>query len=330
MAFIYEILARFDGILRSFVQVAEPYIRLGELIALLLAIVALVFAYQQYVDSRELMNQARGQQDALTSVISSASDHAEALKKISEHQDARFEDMLRKAELQTVRLEMLANALPTRFVGTFPGNLRDVTELVKRTRRRLVVLIDFCGYGYYSDPHAFREYYQGLRQLTVAQNKELKIICYNRRAGKDAVEFQFPRGAFAEEQRSAAFSHFYRQCFPRLSEPSAWEEFDRESWGYEEDYRQNLHLAGAAILETDSRLPFLAWIRDHDEAIVSFQNLTKFGDFSFRTSDPEFVKFFRTQIDEISAKPYVAVSAPRPPLLVEPHPSVSEASAPLT
>jgi hypothetical protein len=272
--------------LDALMMTAEPFIRVGEIVALVLSAVAIYFAGRQYEDSKELLSNARA--------------HAE-------------------------KLEAVASALPTRFVGTFPDNLRPIGDLVRTANKSLLVLVDFVGYGYYSNPVAFGAYYKALRQHAIDSKVQLQIICYDKagRGGKDAVENQFPPDQFEEQRKSHAFQQFYKVHFPALKEPDKQEDFDRESWEHEEAYRSNLWQNGkdTTVTLTGSPLPFLLWLRDGEEAIVSFQNLTSFGDFSFRTTDPSFIDFFKAQMTLVSrtGTPYAppSVGTPRKPLLVD-------------
>jgi hypothetical protein len=303
-----ELLRALNTTVEDFTHAAEPYIRLGELAALVLAIVAIVFAYRQYKDSAE-------QSGALEKVLRNAGEQRDALTNV-----------LRKAETQLAKLEIVANALPTRFVGTFPSNLHEILEVVRSTESHLLVLVDFAGYGYYSAPREFAAYYQELRKTGLRSGVEVQMICYNRTAGDAAAEYQFPRDAFAAERAGEMYRHFFDVCFPHVPKPETWEAFNDASWSFEDDYRQALHLTGWRLLEAATHLPFTAWVRDHKEAIATFQNLTRFGDeFCFRTTDPQFVRFFEKQIREVAADatPYTApVGRPRQPLLAIDHATI--------
>jgi hypothetical protein len=307
--------------IKNFVAAAEPFIKLGELVALCLAVIAIWFARKQYSDSAHLLAQANDQREALSTVVNAAVEHARTLQQIAAAEDRQFKNVIERAAAQTAKLEAVVTALPTRFVGTFPGNLRPVTELVRNAESELIVLTDFIGYGCYSDPVLFSAYYRRLRQHAAIGRVDLRMTCYNRETGEKAIEYQFPRGDFATERAGATFDAFYHLHFPHLKEPNDWVEFDNQSWEVEEVYRHHLSGTGVNVFVTDRQLPFMLWLRDGKEAIVSFQNLTKFGDFSFRTTDPDFVSFFRKQALDVIAERYLPKPIAGSPLLAASHSS---------
>ena len=81
----------------NFVHRADPFIKLGELIALCLGIVAIWFARRQYRDSNHLLTQAHEQQKALGTMLTTATDHAQTLKKMAATQEQQFQDVIDRA-----------------------------------------------------------------------------------------------------------------------------------------------------------------------------------------------------------------------------------------
>src|SRR5262249_47398797 len=65
----------------------------------------------------------------------------------------------------------------TKSVGTFPNNLDSINRILSGTKDRLMIAVDFAGYGEYSYPAAFEKYAQLLKDLS-AKDVEIAILLY--------------------------------------------------------------------------------------------------------------------------------------------------------
>jgi hypothetical protein len=297
------------GFLEHFVQLAEPYIRLGEIVALILAAIAIWFAVRQFRDSKELMHNAGVEAARLKSLIGQ-------MGTVAASQEEKFRAVLEQADLQTRKLEAVADSLPTKFVGTFPNNLQAILDMVETARDEVVVVADFVGYGSYSDPVRFSHYFSVLRRKVVERSITLRVICYDRTRGSETLRLQFPDGSLESERKSHVWGRFFKDYFPDEPEPGSDSDFRDRLWEWDDDYRDNLFKNGASIKLTDDPLPFLLWLKDGRELIVSYQNATLVGDFSFQSSDKDFVRFFQEQLALIDAREYSGKRNSGVPLLV--------------
>src|ERR1039457_2005446 len=85
------------------------------------------------------------------------------------HHTVALEKLVNDGSKQLDRLQTLADSLPTRFIGGFPGNLRDLTRLVARAMNELCILCDYAGFGSFSAPASFAGYFEEIRRRRVGQ-----------------------------------------------------------------------------------------------------------------------------------------------------------------
>jgi len=112
-------------------------------VTLILAVLAIAFAVFQFLDSRHLKRATEGIQTQNEKVLHAAQDAAE-------------------------------NA-STKYVDEFPKNIPFIRDLVQGTCEHLDILADVPGYGMYSAPGDFQDYYTALlraRRTTVGKNAQ--------------------------------------------------------------------------------------------------------------------------------------------------------------
>ncbi len=79
----------------------------------------------------------------------------------------------------------------THFVDIFPGNMDDITALLNRTNRHLVIVTDFCAYGEYSNPEAYEKYRNAVERLpNPSHSRQIEIHTYDSQTGDKAIRDQ--------------------------------------------------------------------------------------------------------------------------------------------
>jgi hypothetical protein len=229
-------------------------------VELVLAVVAVAFALKQFLDARE----ARGQLDVTH----------EQLRKLQETQS-------------------------TKYVGFFPKNLRDITEVVLKAERALDILVDVGTYGHYSNPDGFQRYFQALSDRC-NRGVKIRLIYYAQELDDAGYILEFPKEDFESERSSTRFKRFF-DFYPGLVKPKTWEEM--KAILQEKERRHHTELQDLAVemrtrTKPFQRSPLSIWVEDGEEAVFSFQNTgPDERDFSFRTRDKtlieEFQKYFR-------------------------------------
>jgi hypothetical protein len=224
-------------------------------VELVLAVVAIVFASKQFQDARE----ARGQLNRTH----------EELRKLQETQS-------------------------TKYVGCFPKNLRDITEVVLKAERDLDILVDVGTYGHYSNPEGFQRYFQAITSVC-NRGVRIRLIYYAQELDDEGYILEFPREEFEDERRSARFKRFF-EFYPGLMRPGTWEEM--KTVLQDKERRHSAELEDLAVemrtrTKPFQRSPLSIWVEDGEEAVFSFQNTGPAErDFSFRSRD-------KTLIDEL-------------------------------
>ncbi len=108
-----------------------------EFLGLILAITAIIYAYEQKKDSEELKNRT-------DSVLSET----------------------KEAERNT---RDLVSSMTTHYVAPFPLSMNTITEKVRGTCATLDAMVDVPGYGHYSSPELFYEYQKAITENCVAR-----------------------------------------------------------------------------------------------------------------------------------------------------------------
>jgi hypothetical protein len=172
---------------------------------------------------------------------------------------------------------------PTRFVGSFPGNLPAVNDLIARTQDRLVILTDYCGYGHYSSPKEYARYKSELVGL-VAKGNVVDLHVYGEELAAQQRANQFDLSN--EQQRAAHFLNLrsrpnfnnyfaYHSAQGRnLARPANATEFAEFMEARQLECIQEMRQAGVNVSrDVAETLPAFMWIRDDEEAIFSIYTL---------------------------------------------------------
>ena len=173
----------------------------------------------------------------------------------------------------------------TSFVGTFPRNIPNITELIDRAGSTLVVLADFCAYGQYSAPAEFAAYKAALKAARQRdRDVDVELHIYDQITADRMTASQFnlaepdkANAGFETERQTDRFKSFFayhRAHGSPKTEPASVEEF--ADLMRREQAACIAELAGAGIRiyqDISSPLPLFVWVRDRDEAIFSVYNL---------------------------------------------------------
>lgn len=109
-------------------------------ITLILALLAILFALVQFFDSLHLKR---------------------TMRRVLRNED----QLLDRVQNLVGAIEDVARSLSSRFIGTFPKNMKEISALVARADRDVIVLTDWVGYAMYSNPEEFEEYKRTLVDL---------------------------------------------------------------------------------------------------------------------------------------------------------------------
>jgi hypothetical protein len=142
-----------------------------------LAILAIIFATIQFVDSR-----------------------------LQEH--LMKEQRLRMLN-QSNQMEGLAKSMSTRFVGNFPLNMSEIVDVVSKTDAKLDIMCDVAAYGHYSQPTLFANYRNHI-QAKRSANIEVRLIVYADDIYERLLSERFAQEKFEAEKKSDRLNFFFK------------------------------------------------------------------------------------------------------------------------
>lgn len=273
-----------------------------------LAVIAIVFAIVQFLDSRRQLRNLRDQGQALVDVTALQSEQYRKIMDVSALESKQNEQIVTMAAVQSQQSEKIvgmadsiskqseqivsmAGSMSTRYVGPFPKNMSEIIDVAKRADRTLWIATDFADYGSYSTPSLYRSLSSIIVEKGLAQQISVKILHYAEQLSRQTAMDQISSDKFygkdgcAAERESEIYKKF---CSKKngLRPTSTYEEFITALINYQEVETTFFKDRGVEIRTTHQPLPVFLWIEDEEDCIFAFKyrNGPKRG-YSFRTRD---------------------------------------------
>ena len=188
---------------------------------------------------------------------------------------------------------LLRNA--TKYVGTFPDNMKEIIQLIDSTKKELLIAVDFPSYGSFSAPEMNDMYQQAI--INLAKNKDVKLILviYNDEKAREASRIQFNHIDWGELKNSKSFKKF-NEYYAGLPNPESMEELIQRFIDLDKKFIKSLEEKRSEIIShTKINLPAYFWISDNEKAIFSFYNLEgQSSEVSFYTKDFKLISVLKT------------------------------------
>jgi hypothetical protein len=265
-------------------------------VTLTLAVAAIIFASIQFCDSLDLKRRIR--------IVLS-----------------KEEEVLTRMENVAQQIESVGRSLSSRYVGTFPKNIKQIIEVVRNADRFVLILTDWVGYAMYSMPQEYEDYKRHLHDLRVreAQPVPVYMAAYDVSCLKAHFKDQFPETLFANEKQNPRFHKFFDRYRHAKPEPGTYAEFLAEMLAIEQEQRAEMKNLGVELQELSQRSLLLLWMEDGEDAVFCFQTHggTERG-LCFRTRD---ISLITTLRDLLSSKWTGDL-----PALPHEHPVISDAT----
>src|SRR5258708_5256491 len=190
------------------------------------------------------------------------------------------------------------NSSSAKYIGDFPQNLKQITDLVKSTQRHLVVVADFPGYANYSDPKLFDEYWKQITLLAArsAPKVRIDVYFYDSATADCAQQLQFAQkrspespSAWRTDPRFARYmSH---RGIPENQQPKTSAALDQLLLKFDEDLIRQMQDLDIRVRRVAVLLPLFIWMKDEEEAVFSFYNLgDAFREVSLETQDTQLIQ----------------------------------------
>jgi hypothetical protein len=86
----------------------------------------------------------------------------------------------------------ILSAATTRYLAQWPGHLVDLSNLISGTRAddEILILVDFLGYGHFSNPIAFKAYFKALKDA-IERGSRVRILLCAEADARACTEIQF-------------------------------------------------------------------------------------------------------------------------------------------
>ncbi|HXB21098.1 MAG TPA: hypothetical protein VNV88_06945 [Candidatus Solibacter sp.] len=110
-------------------------------------------------------------------------------------------------EKQKDDIKEIVQSIYTRYLGSWPDHLQDITKLVASAEKgdELLIFVDQIGYGHYSIPGEFREYLSKLEEVR-NNGTVVRILMYPEDMARKNLEDQFPNDKYPDDQFKTASS----------------------------------------------------------------------------------------------------------------------------
>jgi hypothetical protein len=210
---------------------------------------------------------------------------------------------------QLTELNQVAQSMSTSYVGEFPKNMDSIVKLVGEATSKLDIMVDFPGYGHYSDPDRFKLYSRALQDA--AGKLTVRLLIYSEKAAQETRLRQFRRDDFADKTKTELFQRFFKRINPNLGVPTSYDEFDNKLTQMQHYYESEFLRVGVNVRHTSERLQFYLWLEDNDDAVFSFQNsVREEHEIAFRTRDGKLIETFTGTFSDLWNR---AEAPPLPP-----------------
>jgi hypothetical protein len=211
-----------------------------------LAVIALLFAINQFRDAR--------------------------------HLDHDTEIALARLTQVTSQLADLADKTSTKYLGTFPNNMGAILEVASSPGRDLRILCDYPGYGHYSQPDDFDRYRKRLI-AAVEGGVHVRMLYYSPDIARRMVTDQFSRNdwdAGKIQSRPAFVAYFKNHPGPGMP-PNSYDDFVKALLDQQLQYEQVFCMHGIEIRHYDAPSALFFWVIDSKSGVFSINSRDEKG-----------------------------------------------------
>jgi len=189
------------------------------------------------------------------------------------------------SRIQKSEMREIAESMSTRFIGEFPKNMDNIIQVVSGPTKELDIMIDFPGYGNYSNPDGFKVYFRKI--LDLAERKvKVRMLVYDEKTRTENRARQLKKDFESKIMGSERFDYFFHYVHPTVPVPKNYEEFSTALTKIEAGYEDQLSSQGVEIRKVSSPFVFYLWLEDEEDGVFSFQNADEGArEISFRTRD---------------------------------------------
>ncbi len=177
------------------------------------------------------------------------------------------------SKLTDETVQKIKNAVSTQYVGTFPGNMKAITEILSQTRKSLIIVTDVPAYGCYSNPEDHQKYRQILENLAKPDGGiKIRMVFYSKHKRHESDKDQFANETFDKIKKRSTYKHFFEYWKGKKVEPRDTLGFYKMLNQENTDFEDRFSKFPVDIYYTSKDLPVFMWLRDSTEVVFSFRN----------------------------------------------------------
>ena len=187
----------------------------------------------------------------------------------------------------------ISGSMSTKYVGKFPDHLSEITRLLRTAKRKVVIVCDLLGYGYYSNPTHYMQYKACIADLS-GGDIEVVITIYDEARAMAATKEQLG-DSFDEISKSETFKNYLNFYNKRKEPPTTMAQFyDSMKDDYRKQYNEfNVGTIKIRKAKASKSLPVFFWVVDDRAAVFSFPSLSiDPPEVAFETSDRNLLQMF--------------------------------------
>jgi hypothetical protein len=197
------------------------------------------------------------------------------------------------------RLQGITSSIQTQYVGEFPVNLDEITDVINHAvdQGELDIMTDVPGYAIYSRNEKYQTYFNALIGAHHQKSVRIKMMIYDKDLGEKAFRIQFKLQDFQEEKKNG-FRNFFKKHPP---EPQNYEDFIRQITDLQNDAANQMCRNGIEVrrVPASQKYLFFLWQTNKPEAVFAFRNEAERNrEISFHSLDPKLIEIFKIVFDQ--------------------------------
>ena len=200
-------------------------------------------------------------------------------------------------------LRDISESMSTKFIGKFPDHIPEITKLLRTAKKKVTIVCDLLGYGYYSSPEQYQQYRAAV--LGLSSDVRVKITVYGRERASRAAREQLGT-SFDDIRRSSTYKNYVKYYNIAFTEaPNNIDEFyDLWDENYTRHY-SDFNIKDIMIHQVKNKaIPVYFWIVDDRVAVFSFPSLSiEPPEVAFRTSDRDLIDIFTRVLTDVDPTP---------------------------
>jgi hypothetical protein len=193
----------------------------------------------------------------------------------------------------SIAISKIAKSMSTRYIGEFPKELDEITEVVVLAASELLIMADLADYASYSKPEASDKLLHGI-DVARESGVSVRMLVYSGTPLLETLTSQFPEADFPKIRTSAKFKRYFRDKYPGIPEPTTNVDFLKVLQDKTDDVTKHLIQKGVEIGTLSEKVWLFFWLQDEVDAVFLFEDIgAEQHGLAFRTRDGKLLETFK-------------------------------------